>query len=149
MLNRFRNDLSVAALPQEMDAAANRTIAHLQSGGRDASRCRASGFSDGRLDAAVSVENLGGHKLPTAYPSRRAWLHVTVRDRERTGGVRVRRARHRRLHSAATTTTRTPRRFEPHYTEITRPDQVQIYESVMAGADGGADDRAADARCAT
>ena len=27
-------------------------------------------------------------------------------------------------------------RFEPHYTEITRPDQVQIYESVMAGADG-------------
>ena len=35
----------------------------------------------GRLEAEVSVENLGGHKLPTAYPSRRAWLHVAVRDR--------------------------------------------------------------------
>ena len=34
----------------------------------------------GRLRADVVVENLGGHKLPTAYPSRRAWLHVTVRD---------------------------------------------------------------------
>ena len=28
----------------------------------------------------VAVENLAGHKLPTAYPSRRVWLHVTVLD---------------------------------------------------------------------
>jgi hypothetical protein len=27
-------------------------------------------------------------------------------------------------------------RFEPHYTEITSPDQVQIYETVMAGPTG-------------
>jgi len=26
-------------------------------------------------------------------------------------------------------------RFEPHYTEINNPDQVQIYEDIMAGAD--------------
>ena len=30
--------------------------------------------------ADVLVENLGGHKLPTAYPSRRSWLHLIVRD---------------------------------------------------------------------
>jgi hypothetical protein len=29
-----------------------------------------------------------------------------------------------------------PLRFEPHYTEITSSDQVQIYESVMVGANG-------------
>ena len=28
----------------------------------------------------VHVENFGGHKLPTAFPSRRAWLHVMVKD---------------------------------------------------------------------
>src|SRR6266516_7521908 len=80
MLNRFRNDLSVAAEPQELDAAANRTIAHLQS---EAAKVAVQNVDvrNGRLDAAISVENLGGHKLPTAYPSRRVWLHVTVRDR--------------------------------------------------------------------
>ena len=37
-------------------------------------------MADGRLDADVVVRNLTGHKLPTGYPSRRVWLHVTVRD---------------------------------------------------------------------
>jgi hypothetical protein len=29
-----------------------------------------------------------------------------------------------------------PRKFEPHYREITSPDQVQIYESIMKDAQG-------------
>jgi hypothetical protein len=28
----------------------------------------------------VTVANLGGHKLPTAFPARRTWLHFVVRD---------------------------------------------------------------------
>jgi hypothetical protein len=134
ILNRFRNDLSVPVPPQEMDAAANRTIAHLQNEAAKLTiqRIEASG---GRLDATLAVENLGGHKLPTAYPSRRVWLHVTVRD---SAGRTV-------FESGALNADGSIRgndndedatRFEPHYTEITRPEQVQIYESVMADPGG-------------
>ena len=38
--------------------------------------------------------------------------------------------------SRATTTTPTRARFEPHYTEINRSEQVQIYESIMKDPDG-------------
>jgi len=133
LLNRFRNDLSVTAQPQEMDAAANRTIAHLQS---EAARVEVQSLDivGARLVAGISVENLGGHKLPTAYPSRRAWLHVTVRDRNgktvfESGALDPDGAIRGNDNDADGS------RFEPHYTEITRPDQVQIYETVMFGAD--------------
>ncbi len=134
MLNRFRDELGVTAQPQEFELAANRTVAHLQS---EAARLTIGGVElrPGRLDASLSIENLGGHKLPTAYPSRRVWLHVTVRDRngrtvfesgalDPTGAIR------------GNDNDADASRFEPHYTEITSPDQVQIYEAVMAGPSG-------------
>ncbi len=37
--------------------------------------------SERELHIDVLVENLTGHKLPTAYPSRRVWLHVAIHDR--------------------------------------------------------------------
>ena len=134
MLNKFRHELNVTALPQELDAAANRTIAHLQT---ETARVKIDGveLATGRLTAAVSVDNLGGHKLPTAYPSRRAWLHVTVRDRNgrivfESGAIEPYGAIRGNDNDADAG------RFEPHYTEITSADQVQIYESVMAGPTG-------------
>ena len=134
VLNRHRNDLAVAAQPQEMDAAVLRTVAHLQS---ETARVTVQNVAarDGRVVAEVSVENLGGHKLPTAYPSRRAWLHVTVRDRDgkavfESGALRPDGSIQGNDNDADAN------RFEPHYAEITSADQVQIYESVMAGQDG-------------
>jgi hypothetical protein len=134
VLNRFRNDLSITAPPQEMDAAVNRTIAHLQSEAAQVA-VRSLEIRSGRLEAGISVENLGGHKLPTAYPSRRTWLHVTVRDRS---GRAI-------FESGALNPTGSiqgndndgdPTSCEPHYTEITRPDEVQIYEAVMVDSEG-------------
>jgi hypothetical protein len=76
------------------------------------------------------VQNLAGHKLPTAYPSRRAWLRLSVRDRRGetvfesgafTADGRIR----------GNDNDEDPARFEPHHAEITASDQVQIYEAIM------------------
>ena len=134
LLNRFRDDLSVAALPQELSAGAERTIVHLQSESSKLAIERVE-VRGGRLEAEISVENLAGHKLPTAYPSRRAWLHVLVRDRdnrtvyesgalETNGSIR------------GNDNDTDPARFEPHYTEIRSADQVQIYEPILADHTG-------------
>jgi hypothetical protein len=79
----------------------------------------------GGLEADVFVENLTGHKLPTAYPSRRAWLHVRVQDgNHRTvfesGGLNPDGSIQGNDNDAD------PARFEPHDSKIENPDQVQI-----------------------
>jgi hypothetical protein len=135
VFNRYAADLGVEALPQELDAAAERTTVHLSLESARLSVTRAE-VEEGRLLVEVAVENLAGHKLPTAYPSRRAWLHVTVRDR--AGAVVFE-------SGSADPTGRIEgndadadgARFEAHYLEITRPDQVQIYEDIMVDAEGG------------
>ncbi len=133
LFGRYRNELGVAALPGELEAAAVRTIEHLQTGAARLSLTNV-GVADGRLGIEAHLENLAGHKLPTAYPSRRAWVHLTVRDRD---GKTL-------FESGAMTkqgsiqgndNDEDPARFEPHYLEISRPDQAQIYESIMVGPD--------------
>lgn len=133
MLNRYRGDLGVWALPEELEAAAVRTIDHLKSKTAQVSIDRVE-VTGGRLQTEISIQNLGGHKFPTAYPSRRAWLHVTVRDRNNqvvfeSGALNADGSITGNDNDADLT------RFEPHYTDVTQPDQVQIYEDIMVGAD--------------
>jgi hypothetical protein len=134
LLNRYRNELGVAALPQELTASVNRTIAHLQRETARVSIVRAE-QNAGRITVDLSVQNLGGHKLPTAYPSRRVWLHLVVRDGNgrvvfESGAINPQGAIQGNDNDADAT------RYEPHYSEITSGDQVQIYESMMAGPNG-------------
>src|SRR5690606_19316472 len=79
ILSRHRGELGVQALPQELDAAIARTKAFLaESTARVGIDSAARAGRELAFD--VAIENLAGHKFPTAYPSRRAWLHVTVTD---------------------------------------------------------------------
>lgn len=134
VLNRHARSLGVEAFPQELDVAAERTTSHLASDAARISVTRAE-VSGGRLLAEVTIESLAGHKLPTGYPSRRAWLHVTVRDRanalvfesgrvDPTGRI------------DGNDNDDDGARVEPHHAEITSQDQVQIYESIMLDAEG-------------
>ena len=134
MLNRYRDVLGVAALPQELTAAADQTIRFLAS---QSARLRIEDVQveSGRLRADVVVENLSGHKLPTSYPSRRAWLHLVVRDSSgrsifESGAVNPDGSIQGNDNDAAAST------FEPHYTEIRAGSEVQIYESIIGDMNG-------------
>ncbi|MFW6157282.1 MAG: hypothetical protein ACOC4S_00430 [Balneolaceae bacterium] len=129
MLNRYRNDLGVKALPREMDDAVNRTVDHLQTASAKVEFSRLEVDGD-ELLAEVNITNLAGHKLPTAYPSRRAWIHFTVADNEgnmlfESGALRPDGS------ITGNNNDEDADDFEPHYTEITEPGQVQIYETIM------------------
>jgi hypothetical protein len=129
LLNRFRDELAVAAQPAELEASASATLRQLQQDSARLTLTRAA-LVGGAVELEVDVQNRAGHKLPSGYPSRRAWLHVTLRDASgravfESGAIgpdgRI----------AGNDGDTDPGGFEPHYDEITRGEQVQVYESVM------------------
>jgi hypothetical protein len=134
MLERFRGELGVQALPQELSLSRQRTLDLLKTGAATLSIARAD-LREGRLEAEVVVTNTTGHKLPTAYPSRRAWLRFVVRDA--TGRPLFASGE---LHPDGSIegndNDRDPLAFEPHRQIIETADQVQIYESIMADTRG-------------
>ena len=134
VLNEHRDELDTQALSDELKDATDRTTEFLKT------RSAKVSISDieqsaGNVAFAVRVQNLSGHKLPTAYPSRRAWLHVTVRDAEgrvvfESGALRPDGS------IVGNDNDADPKKFEPHYTEITKPDQVEIFEPILKDLSG-------------
>ena len=129
VLKSFGGELGVQAGTDHLDATIVRTLAQLQT------QTAALAVLDPVLTGAtlkfdVIVDVLTGHKFPTAYPSRRAWLHVTAKDANgqvffESGGVGQDGA------ISGNDNDVDPLAFEPHYDEITSPEQVQIYEPIM------------------
>lgn len=129
ILNRYRDELGVQALPQEMDAAINRTIRHLETKSAWISIANAE-IAGNELIADVEIENLAGHKLPTAYPSRRVWIRFSVTDQDddvlfESGAVMPDGS------IKGNDNDHDDGLYEPHYSEITSEDQVQIYEAIL------------------
>ena len=99
------------------------------------------------LTVPVTITNLSGHKLPTSYPSRRMWLHLTVTDTSsatvifESGDVDsegrialdsnfindycLKIDKDELTFDYSTC-------YEPHRDIITAPEQVAIYETVLA-----------------
>ncbi len=134
MLQSHRKDLAVEAIPEELDAQIRRTQEFLQTRAAKLT-IRSANATPGKLAVDVHVENLTGHKLPTAYPSRRAWLHVMVRDNNgqvvfESGALNPDGS------IVGNANDLDPQKFEPHFSEITSPQQVEIYEPILKDSYG-------------
>ena len=104
---------------------------------------------DNRLSFDVETSNHAGHKIPSAYPSRRSWLHVSVKDGggnvifesgkpDTRGYISTDEARLKadcmsahKLDGFDTSVC-----YEPHRDLITDPAQVAIYETVLGDING-------------
>jgi len=95
----------------------------------------ANSLNNGVLDFDVNVTNLTGHKLPSGYHSRRAYLHVVVTDStglvvyengkidSDTGGITG-------VDEDVNSTL-----WEPHHQVITEATQVQVYQAITGNDD--------------
>jgi hypothetical protein len=129
LLNRHRGDLGTEALPQELQATSERTVAHLELSSARVGLPEVR-FDGERLDVTVCVHNLAGHKLPSAYPSRRVWIRLQVAD---ASGAKVFESGALRPDGSiqGNDNDADPARYEPHHAKIGSPDQVQIYEPIL------------------
>jgi hypothetical protein len=139
--NSFMIDL-VAANKEALKVSTDAQVLQSEAQNtRDYLREQAAGLSakaarDGSsVTVTVQVDSRTGHKLPSAYPSRRAWLHLTIQDASgktlfESGqyGPDGKIIENDNDQDAA--------RYEPHYDRITGPDQVQIYEAILGNTDG-------------
>ena len=88
---------------------------------------------DGQGQMVVQVRNKAGHKFPSGYPARRAWIEVVAHQNGDTlwhsgkweaGGFLV------GVDEGGLDT------YEPHYTDIVEEDEVQVYELVAVDVTG-------------
>ncbi len=129
LLKTFGDELGVQASTEHFDATLDRTLTQLQS------QTATISISDlAKVERAISfnvtTNIMTGHKFPSGYPSRRSWLHVTVKDSSgkiifESGAVSNNGTISGNDNDADTLA------FEPHYDQITSSEQVQIYETIM------------------
>ena len=95
---------------------------------------------DEKLSIGVNVLNLAGHKLPSAYPSRRVWIRLKVLDASGevvfTSGDFDDRGRIVDGDGRVLASEVAGGPISPHISRIGSMNQVQIYESVMEDAEG-------------
>jgi hypothetical protein len=128
LMKNNKDDLEIPATDAQFDSTIARTMRILQSSvkldaGFDA-------FSMDTLQFEVNLENQAGHKFPSGYPARRAWIEVVLKND--AGSI---------LWSSGTldSTYELPApvaEFEPHYDLINSESQTQIYEMVMGDVNG-------------
>ncbi len=133
LLKANPEELEVSAEATHFDATAAETLINLKE--RTATLDVKSSTQADVVFIDVAVQPLTGHKFPTSYPSRRAWLHLTLKDAQ--GKVIFESGSYDQSGAiVANDNDQDAKRYEPHYDLITSPDQVQIYETIIGDPNG-------------
>lgn len=137
MLNifeQFSDELGVPGSTEQLEKHNQRTEEYLQNQTATLAVSAVEQLDD-TLTFEVGIEVLTGHKFPTSFPSRRAWLHVTVSDVQ--GKVIFESGAYDQTGEIfGNENDENPLSYEPHYDLISAPDQVQIYEPIMKNVFG-------------
>ncbi len=129
MLDRNREELDViaeSAALQRMITATRRQLGELTAKLTVSPVTR----QDGKLQFTVRVDNKTGHKFPTGYPSRRAWLAIEVRQGRRV--VFESGAFDDKGHIVGVA----DELNVPHVQVVEKPEDVVVYEMVSLDPDG-------------
>ena len=124
-------ELGVTATTDNFNTVIDRTLSQLQN------ETATIEITPGEVDGdtarySVRITNLSGHKLPSGYPARRAYLEFEMIDEE---GNTI-------FHSGKPAIDSpfevygNDLPYEPHHDLITSEEQVQIYEMVMGDVNG-------------
>lgn len=118
-----REKLGIDAEPEHFDSTIAATVRMLQLKTLDL-QLQADDVMGDSMNFTLRLLNKAGHKFPSGYPSRRAWVEFEVKNK---AGQTV-------FHSGKTNPDYSlpdeDPNFEPHYNTITSASQVQIYEMV-------------------
>jgi hypothetical protein len=134
MLWAFGEEIGVTASSDHFERKVEQTLEQLQDRTATLTLENVS-VADSDLAFDVAVKSQTGHKLPSGFPARRTWLHVTVADSAgnvifESGAVAPDGS------IAGNDNDADPAAHEPHYEEITAADQVQIYEPILKNISG-------------
>jgi hypothetical protein len=129
LLKNNANALGVTATEEHFNTAIERTSNLLQNETATVELTETSIEND-TAKYSIKLSNLAGHKFPSGYPSRRAYVEIIAVD---DAGNEI-------FHSGKMDNqyriVGEDNTWEPHYDLITSQDQVQIYEMVMGDVNG-------------
>ncbi len=129
LLKSRTSEVGATALASHYAKSLQRTEEQLQMHSAELSSNGAF-VESGTLRVTATVKNLAGHKFPSGFPSRRAWLHVTVQDADQQKVFES------GQWDGEAEITALDEHYEPHYDIISSADEVQIWESVMGDTEG-------------
>ncbi len=129
LMKEHRDTLGITATAENYDSTIAATYKILQQQSIESELEYLSTIDDTAY-FKVSIQNLAGHKFPSGYPSRRAFVEFQVIDQNDDTIF------HSGKLDSDYAVMNQDDPFEPHYDEITADDQVQIYELVTGDVNG-------------